>query len=347
MNSFMLSNMFTHKESIDQVYDYQLSDNGVYYISKKDEIIYYTNRQKELILALRSSCQLLLFKNKLYLSDCNKQLHNCCIDVKSKQIIYDFTANGVDLIDIYGGLESKKIGLIHANGDYSVYDIEQDKIIFTINAPISQVYLFGDYYTFFRSGKSNSLHCYVQSEKLWELDLSGYGRLKRIFGIVDNVLWLWCEDYYFIGVDFSSGSIKKVWEVFDGVYERGRFYFYYPYFDKEEGKIYFFERNCYVVSDLRSCTTRILWQEDQIKIKIICSTFSKEVIYFTCVIDALAGGNRLGVFDRRIMQIIWMEKLDLTPGDSLWAPRFNDNKLYVQDSGYTLHIYEKSDLPLS
>ena len=339
--------MFTYKDFIDQVYDYQLSDNGVFYISKKDEIIHYTNGQRELILLLRSSCQLLLFKNKLYLSDCNKQLHNCCIDVMSKQIIYDFTANGVDLIDIYGGLESKKIGLIHINGDYSVYDIEQDKIIFTISAPVSQVYLFDDYYTFFRSSKSNVLYNYVESTKLWELDLSGYGRLKRIFGIVDNVLWLWCEDYYFIGVDVSSGSIKKVWEVFDGVYERGRFYFYYPYFDKEEGKVYFFERNSYIECDLRNYATEILWRDKELNENISGPHFTNDYIYFTSSRLNSVFNDRLGVFDRKKMQIIWKEKFDLSQGAGFKIPNVVGDFLYVHDTGNTLHIYEKSDTSLS
>jgi hypothetical protein len=281
------------------------------------------------------------------LSDVNDCVHNICLDINSKKITHNFFSEGVKILQLQGILDSQKIGLRYFNDEYAVYDINQEKVLFTLQGRFSIMDFPSATYFVLEDWSNRMINFYNQSTKLWELDLSGYGRLKRIFGIVDNVLWLWCEDYYFIGVDVSSGSIKKVWEVFDGVYERGRFYFYYPYFDKEEGKIYFFERNCYVVSDLRSCTTKILWQEDQIKLKIICSTFSKEVIYFTCVIDALAGGNRLGVFDRKTKQIIWMEKLDLTPGDSLWAPRFNDNKLYVQDSGYTLHIYEKSDLPLS
>ena len=339
--------MFKYRNFVTNVYSYDLSDKEIYYISTDKEVIRYENGIGNNILKLSCLCHILLFQNKLYISDPSDLINTYCIDLKTNKISRNFSEEGVKFFDLYGAYESGKIGLRFKNGNYSVYDIEQDIILSTFPVSFSLVYLFDGNRSFFRSKQSNTLHSYIDSTNLWELDLSVYGRLKRIFGIVDNVLWLWCEDYYFIGVDVSSGSIKKVWEVFDGVYERGRFYFYYPYFDKEEGKIYFFERNCYVVSDLRSCTTRILWQEDQIKIKIICSTFSKEVIYFTCVIDALAGGNRLGVFDRRIMQIIWMEKLDLTPGDSLWAPRFNDNKLYVQDSGYTLHIYEKSDLPLS
>jgi len=339
--------MFKYRNFVTNVYSYDLSDKEIYYISTDKEVIRYENGIGNNILKLSCLCHILLFQNKLYISDPSDLINTYCIDLKTNKISRNFSEEGVKFFDLYGAYESGKIGLRFKNGNYSVYDIEQDIILSTFPVSFSLVYLFDGNHSFFRSKQSNTLHSYIDSTNLWELDLSVYGRLKRIFGIVDNVLWLWCEDYYFIGVDVSSGSIKKVWEVFDGVYERGRFYFYYPYFDKEEGKIYFFERNCYVVSDLRSCTTKILWQEDQIKLKIICSTFSKEVIYFTCVIDALAGGNRLGVFDRKTKQIIWMEKLDLSPGDSLWAPRFHDNRLYVQDSGYNLHIYEKSDASLS
>ena len=343
--------MFKYRNFVSNVYAYDLSDKKIYYISTDKEIISYENGVRNNILKLSCLCHILLFQNKLYISDTSDLINNYCIDLKSNEIVRNFSVEGIKALNLSQGHEFGKIGLFHVNGGCSIYDMKEDKIVFTLKpvegGRFSLLNLFEDEYSFIEIWGVEKLHCYNQSTKLWELDLSVYGRLKRIFGIVDNVLWLWCEDYYFIGVDVSSGSIKKVWEVFDGVYERGRFYFYYPYFDKEEGKIYFFERNCYVVSDLRSCTTKILWQEDQIKLKIICSTFSKEVIYFTCVIDALAGGNRLGVFDRKTKQIIWMEKLDLSPGDSLWAPRFHDNRLYVQDSGYNLHIYEKSDASLS
>jgi len=339
--------MFKYKNNLKDVYCYELSDKEIYYISTKKEIINYRDGLTHPILKISCVCDLLLFDEKLYVSDNSDLINTYCIDLKTNKISRNFSEEGVKFFDLYGAYESGKIGLRFKNGNYSVYDIEQDIILSTFPVSFSLVYLFDGNHSFFRSKQSNTLHSYVESTKLWELDLSGYGRLKKIFGIVDNVLWLWCEDYYFIGVDVSSGSIKKVWEVFDGVYERGRFYFYYPYFDKEEGKVYFFERNSYIECDLRNYATEILWRDKELNENISGPHFTNDYIYFTSSRLNSVFNDRLGVFDRKKMQIIWKEKFDLSQGAGFKIPNVVGDFLYVHDTGNTLHIYEKSDTSLS
>jgi hypothetical protein len=339
--------MYKYKESLKKVNSYRLSDNGVYYVNENNEIIYYTNGSENLIKRLCNRVHILLYKNKLYVSDLSKRTHNYCIDTITKSVVYNFSENGIASLDLPDFLNSNMIGLNHVNKDFSVYDIEADKIFFTVKESISLVYFLGHHYSFLRRRKVNELIGYTENKKKWELDLTGYGNLIKIFGIVDNVLWLWCEDYYFIGVDVSSGSIKKVWEVFDGVYERGRFYFYYPYFDKEEGKVYFFERNSYIECDLRNYATEILWRDKELNENISGPHFTNDYIYFTSSRLNSVFNDRLGVFDRKKMQIIWKEKFDLSQGAGFKIPNVVGDFLYVHDTGNTLHIYEKSDTSLS
>ena len=339
--------MFKYRNFVTNVYSYDLSDKEIYYISTDKEVIRYENGIGNNILKLSCLCHILLFQNKLYISDPSDLINTYCIDLKTNKISRNFSEEGVKFFDLYGAYESGKIGLRFKNGNYSVYDIEQDIILSTFPVSFSLVYLFDGNRSFFRSKQSNTLHSYIDSTNLWELDLSVYGRLKRIFGIVDNVLWLWCEDYYFIGVDVSSGSIKKVWEVFDGVYERKSFLYNFPHFDKEEGKVYYLERSTYVEIDLRGLTTKVLWEDKDLKLDIIGPYFTKDMVYFSGAIRPSVFSNIIGVFDRKKMQVVWQDKIQLVSGDSLWTPRFCDDKLYVQDSGYNLHIYEKSDASLS
>jgi hypothetical protein len=339
--------MYKFKDVITNVEYYQLSDKYVYFINQSNEIRSYKDGKQDLILNLSSRCKLLLFKDSLYLSDVNDCVHNICLDINSKKIIHDFFSEGVKILELQGILDSQKIGLEYFNGEYAVYDINQEKVLFTLQGRFSMMDFPSATYFVLEDWSNRMINFYNQSTKLWELDLSGYGRLKRIFGIVDNVLWLWCEDYYFIGVDVSSGSIKKVWEVFDGVYERGRFYFYYPYFDKEEGKIYFFERNSYIECDLRNYATEILWRDKELNENISGPHFTNDYIYFTSSRLNSVFNDRLGVFDRKKMQIIWKEKFDLSQGAGFKIPNVVGDFLYVHDTGNTLHIYEKSDTSLS
>lgn len=339
--------MYKFKDVITNVEYYQLSDKYVYFINQSNEIRSYKDGKQDLILNLSSRCKLLLFKDSLYLSDVNDCVHNICLDINSKKIIHDFFSEGVKILELQGILDSQKIGLEYFNGEYAVYDINQEKVLFTLQGRFSIMDFPSATYFVLEDWSNRMINFYNQSTKLWELDLSVYGRLKRIFGIVDNVLWLWCEDYYFIGVDVSSGSIKKVWEVFDGVYERGRFYFYYPYFDKEEGKIYFFERNSYIECDLRNYATEILWRDKELNENISGPHFTNDYIYFTSSRLNSVFSDRLGVFDRKKMQIIWKEKFDLSQGAGFKIPNVVGDFLYVHDTGNTLHIYEKSDTSLS
>jgi len=339
--------MYKFKDVITNVEYYQLSDKYVYFINQSNEIRSYKDGKQDLILNLSSRCKLLLFKDSLYLSDVNDCVHNICLDINSKKIIHDFFSEGVKILELQGILDSQKIGLRYFNDEYAVYDINQEKVLFTLQGRFSIMDFPSATYFVLEDWSNRMINFYNQSTKLWELDLSGYGRLKRIFGIVDNVLWLWCEDYYFIGVDVSSGSIKKVWEVFDGVYERGRFYFYYPYFDKEEGKVYFFERNSYIECDLRNYATEILWRDKELNENISGPHFTKDYVYFTSSRLNSVFSDRLGVFDRKKMQIIWKEKFDLSQGAGFKIPNVVGDFLYVHDTGNTLHIYEKSDTSLS
>ena len=343
--------MFKYRNFVTNVYSYDLSDKEIYYISTDKEIIGYENGVRNNILKLSCLCHILLFQDKLYISDTSDLINNYCIDLKSNEIVRNFSVEGIKALNLSQGHELGKIGLFHVDGSWSIYDIKEDKIVFTLKpvegGRFSLLNLFEDEYSFIEVWGVEKLHCYNQSTKLWELDLSGYGRLKKIFGIVDNVLWLWCEDYYFIGVDVFSGSIKKVWEVFDGVYERGRFYFYYPYFDKEEGKIYFFERNSYIECDLRNYATEILWRDKELNENISGPHFTNDYIYFTSSRLNSVFNDRLGVFDRKKMQIIWKEKFDLSQGAGFKIPNVVGDFLYVHDTGNTLHIYEKSDTSLS
>ena len=339
--------MYKFKDVITNVEYYQLSDKYVYFINQSNEIRSYKDGKQDLILNLSSRCKLLLFKDSLYLSDVNDCVHNICLDINSKKIIHDFFSEGVKILELQGILDSQKIGLEYFNGEYAVYDINQEKVLFTLQGRFSIMDFPSATYFVLEDWSNRMINFYNQSTNLWELDLTGYGNLIKIFGIVDNVLWLWCEDYYFIGVDVSSGSIKKVWEVFDGVYERKSFLYNFPYFDKEEGKVYYLERSTYIEIDLRGLTTKVLWEDKDLKLDIIGPYFTKDMVYFSGAIRPSVFSNIIGVFDRKKMQVVWQDKIQLTSGDSLWTPRFCDDKFYVQDSGYTLHIYEKSDLPLS
>jgi hypothetical protein len=65
-----------------------------------------------------------------------------------------------------------------------------------------------------------------------------------------------------------------------------------------------------------------------------------------CIRDSL-----LGVFNRQTRQIDWLHDMTLSIDPNLGyvaslnqAPQISDDKLYVLDSGGTLHIFEKEQV---
>jgi hypothetical protein len=178
----------------------------------------------------------------------------------------------------------------------------------------------------------------LTGEIIWLSNLSPYASLAKILSVVNGALWLWMNDYSLIGINIENGEINKHFSPFEIIFEAGHFFFNYPYIN-EDSKVYFFERQYYIEIDLTEQKTNILWQ--QVGYKISASHIKDDFIYFIGSGPDTVYSNMLGVFDRNKLAIVWQANIELEKYVTLTANiQYHDNKLYVLDSGGTLHSFE-------
>jgi hypothetical protein len=179
----------------------------------------------------------------------------------------------------------------------------------------------------------------LTGEYEWEVDLGAYGEIDKILGVSAGILWVWLNGYQIVGIEITTGKICRHFSPFKGIFEDGKFYFNFPHFEEEEDKIYFFERNYWIEIDLKSQKTKILWQGQEENINL--SVFTKDYIYFISSPSHSVYSNRIGVFDKSAKKIVWSTSLNLETFITLNQIQVGYNKIYVLDSGGTLHIFEK------
>ncbi|MFN8353068.1 MAG: hypothetical protein U0Y10_01365 [Spirosomataceae bacterium] len=191
----------------------------------------------------------------------------------------------------------------------------------------------------------------LTGEYEWEVDLAGIGsytdhygehqagKIEHIFGVWNQLLWVWLEGYQCVGIDVQTGQVKQHWFPFKGRFQAGHFFFNFPHFDAK-GTIQFFERQYWISIDLASQQTKTLWQAAPFEIN--ASNIQEAYIYFIAVPPGSVFSNIVGVFDQLANKIVWSTQLELARYITLTAaPQVAGNKLYVLDSDGTLHIFER------
>jgi hypothetical protein len=199
----------------------------------------------------------------------------------------------------------------------------------------------------------------LTGEYEWETDLSHYSykmsgwkyeaRIQQVIGVWEGQLLVWMEGNKFLSLSVATGEL--LWEIRQWEYSQGKGHGYQfgqgVHLDEAKGKCYLFEGTCYMEIDLATQKATILWQEDLIthQMRFARPNFTEEYIYF------LTGGvasSGVGVFNRKTLQIEWLYQFEFDESaDEILqlnqTPQVADNKLYVLDTGGTLHIFERSE----
>jgi outer membrane protein assembly factor BamB len=200
----------------------------------------------------------------------------------------------------------------------------------------------------------------LTGEYEWEVDLGGRkcvsaskeppedASIQQIIGIWEHQLLVFLDNNQILSLDINKGKI--LWELpdFDVHFPTGpsvakamHFHWYL-----ENGKLYILKHHQYFSVDLNTQEVALLWQNEDKTYTINHCTYTENYIYFTAYGKEIEI-SILGVFNRKILQIDWLEKMIMPRMDSYayvsfnQAPQVAENKLYVLDSGGTLHIFER------
>jgi hypothetical protein len=250
------------------------------------------------------------------------------------------------------------------NQNYCYYDLEKKEVVQTYKAKFSGLYpsAYSNECLFihkFPNPIISSLSL-LTGEYDWEVDLGGRkcvsaskeppedASIQQIIGIWEHQLLVFLDNNQILSLDINKGKI--LWELpdFDVHFPTGpsvakAMYFHWHL---ENGKLYILKHHQYFSVDLNTQEVALLWQNEDKTYTISHCTYTENYIYFTAYGKEIEI-SILGVFNRKILQIDWLEKMIMPRMDSYayvsfnQAPQVSENKLYVLDSGGTLHIFER------
>jgi hypothetical protein len=263
-------------------------------------------------------------------------------DSKWENYLLQISDNSLKKLDFNIGLNGKisNVITIFKENVLSCFSVVKKEVI--VNFPITEQiknYISDNENLFFQVETTLKSLSLLTGEYEWEVDLGGYGEIDKILGISAGILWVWLNGYQIVGIEITTGNINHHFLPFKEIFEDGKFYFNFPHFEEEEDKIYFFERNYWIEIDLKSQKTKILWQGQEENINL--SVFTKDYIYFISSPPHSVYSNRIGVFDKSAKKIVWSTQIALDTFITLNQIQVSEDKIYVLDSGGTLHIFEK------
>lgn len=211
----------------------------------------------------------------------------------------------------------------------------------------------------FQSGNTLSLNNLLTAECFWEIDLGGRKYINelaeekdivlvKLLGIEAGQLIVFMSNNELISVDIETGKI--LWETNDFVksklpqysdYRMASSIFYYGIL--ENGKFYQLQGNNYFSIDLHTQQVDILW-EDKSETEYLTfqyTSYTEDYIYFTGSRNNRFSPYLIGAFNRKTLQIDWIDEPKGIVNPLTNAPHYVNGKLYILDSGGILHIYEK------
>jgi len=187
----------------------------------------------------------------------------------------------------------------------------------------------------------------LTGEYEWEVDLGAYGEIDKIIGVCNEILWVGVGSKMLIGIDIKYGKIMHIIDKPSHfAYQSGAFNYFRGHdgqIDEKAKKIVGFEFDTYYELDLVTMEfTYWIFREEAKAMKIEARYATQNIhigdyIYFIDKLNA-----KIGIFDRQNKKII---EAYAFPENSCTGIindlQVTDNKMYVLDTGGTLHIFEK------
>lgn len=189
----------------------------------------------------------------------------------------------------------------------------------------------------------------VTGSQNWQTDLSSYGKIRKIVGVVEDNLWVTLTksveqensltdfEETLVVIHTKTGSITNV--------------FVHNYLFSSVGVLLndknqtivslkgnrFIEYNTKTSRKIRDLEVQSLTEN---KLNVRSFTVFKDKVYVTANDSTQVVANVVGVLDYNTLELLWFSKV--YPGNlNLNPPQVTEDKLYVLGAEGTLHIFEK------
>ena len=235
--------------------------------------------------------------------------------------------------------------------DYYWYNIKENKVDNLLFTDIPQIKIITNfaYFTSFKSIKSLSL---LTGDYEWEInleeELSKYklDKIEKIIGVYNDILWVSCSNALW-GIDNITGRIEHTFtKPTQIMHQSGALDFfrgYDGYIDEEKGKLIGFEHETYFELDLVDLSFKYwIFTKECNEMFTFAPHIGKKCyttthIYF---IDNIYG--KVILFNRATKKFDWIYTFAPESCTGILNDiQITNHKLYVLDTGGTLHIFEK------
>lgn len=294
-------------------------------------------------------------------------------DIEDKKFSFDFSSNTLnewlDIRPYFFFVQDKKV-LCTKNARIENGNFVWDTVLFDYSKSevISNYAKLSNVSVAFAKD-TNLVICYLKTCGLtkfslrtgnyeWELDLGGYkylrhgreeeGKIDKIIGLWEHQLLVAMSDEELVSVDIHTGKVLWKTSNFNNTYLpdwRNRSMFRMSYWLIEAGKLYQLDGNVYYSVDLETQQFDLLWHNanDENELTIVHKTYTEDYIYFTGAYHYQLSPNLVGVFNRKTLTIDWITAVENLTGSLNQPPQVADDKLYVLDTGGTLHIFAREE----
>jgi hypothetical protein len=335
-----------------EVKTFKIEENKILYCSKAD-VLFLNDLE-----VAKNVWAFYFFENKIIYYQHPKSilatLDNVVIDTFEGSLFLE-TYNGIDLVVSQKDEEYRKLSIasILTNKIQIIYQLPNRYIIGHCVRKENTLFYQQDYTNL----KSLSL---LTGEYEWEVDLGGRqylnaanepmeAEIQQIIGVWENQLLVSLSNQMLVGIDTNKGTIlweKCPWSVYPSL-SGG---LANPILEKDS--VFWYSYGAYFEFHLPSLRGKLLKEyphtdKSMPPFAIKQAVFTEKYIYFIASQKSVILNNIVGVFNRETLQIDWQEELDILPKkssdpyNSLLQIQATEDKIYVLDSGGTLHIFER------
>lgn len=357
--------MFVESEKINNIKSFLNNSFGEILIDTERKIFHNRNFIADKV---DSSYFNLILGKLIYVKNENTFIDNKVLE----KITYIKECKARNKIILSGELE---IDYPDVSCNYYIYDLETEEIFNLFNFKnLFDLISFENNIIF---GTKQEIVLYSFSQKfnpLWQFSLSSLGKFKNIYtneeetievrqfiGVYNNILWLFLNKTGFIGLDITTGNLKHHIQKNDVLIgetavtsytenENGRMSFFRSqyYLDEQKGKIIGLAVDMLFEMDLNRDTPFVTqyglqkqYQKYGINEQNIANDFVlKDNLLYFYAFNQL----KFGILNIKTKEVIYISEPIIPENNKVTQLKdlqVSDNKIYILDSGNTLHIFEE------
>ncbi len=335
-------------KDLQDIVSFTVSKVFLVYENSKNEIFIYKEDDSKFLFQAKNKLGLNIYENFLVTSDNSNEVGNFIYDLNTLQNKIDF--NDIDSSFVYPKC-NLKIGLIKLkNGSLLKYDFSALRKLNLIDGEFSLIHFIHGENCYLTSRIKPILIKHINDVISWQTDLSPYGKIINILGVINELLWLTVEkeigNHQLIALNEQNGELVYHLVNIDGLHIHSCL------LNVENGMIYSMNQqgNTSIILHINANNGIV---EKQYELPALHDkgfrvgtfnnhlTMHKNELYFAIERLNVLFNVGVAVLDINTSSLLWASVIENRKGTITQKVQVTDDKMYVLDNGGVLHIYQK------